>query len=79
MSIKKIFWSILAGISLAMAGCDDENPVPDPPEYGPPPDYSTDYLADQAGDEVLAEDVGEEEELPVVMYGPAPEYGPTPP
>jgi hypothetical protein len=80
MSIRKIFWSMLAGMSLAMAGCDDGKPVPNPPEYGPPPDYSTDDLSDQASDDVLAEDVGEEEEeLPAFMYGPQPEYGPPPP
>ena len=81
MSIKKIFWSMLAGMSLAMAGCyEDKKPAPDPPEYGPPADYSVDDLADQASDDVLAEDLGEEEEaLPVLMSGPAPEDGRQPP
>ena len=79
MSLKRIFWSLLAGVSLALAGCEDDGG----PEYGPPPDTAVDQPGDTAGDEAsgdtAVEDMVVSEEELATLYGPVPEYGPPAP
>lgn len=54
MSLKRIFWSILAGVSLSVAACEPAEPMYGVPEYGPPPDSQEDADAE-------VEDITEEE------------------
>jgi hypothetical protein len=78
MSAKKIFWSLLAGLGIALSGCDEDK---EPVAYGPPPeDTSVDQPADSDSDEADSEEMSDiiDEENPAILYGP-PEYGPTPP
>lgn len=77
MSLKRIFWSVLAGISLSVLGCDEDEPDPQP-EYGVPVDTVVDQADDAADAADMLEDIEEEESTIAPMYG-VPEYGPTPP
>lgn len=82
MSLKRIFWSLLAGVSLALAGCDDDG-GPDPVMYGPPPDASLDQGGDtndeEGSEDAAMEDMVVSEEELATLYGPVPEYGPPAP
>lgn len=70
MSIQRIFWSILAGVSISMAACGSS-------EYGPPPDG--DASSDPPIEDTAVEEVVDDLEPEVgPMYGPV-EYGPPPP
>ena len=74
MSLKKLFWCILAGVSVSLAGC------PRPAMYGPAPDEPTgqppgqtqppDDQGGQGGDD---DDPGDDSSLPVAEYGVQPE------
>ncbi len=82
MSLKRIFWSMLAGVSFSLAGCEEENP---------PADTATDDIqAEEAADvqhedavtegqdihevaDVAADDGLAETEFPPVEYGPPPD------
>ncbi len=75
MPLKRIFWSLLAGVSISLTGCEDGGPDPQP-EYGVPVDTLVDQLndgIDSVETDALA-DVEQEESPIVPMYG-TPEYG----
>jgi len=75
MPIRKIVWSLLAGVSILAAGCGSSTVYGPPPEYGPPADSFVDPDADAADSheaDALSEDldVEEEEGPPATDYGP---------
>ena len=77
MELKRILWSLLAGLSFSVAGCNDVN---EPVAYGPPPqdtqvDQETDSSDSQDQDQVevsdiVSEDPAQEDGGPAPMYGP---------
>lgn len=80
MSIKRILWSLLAGVSLSLAGCDEDNPKPEDGTTDPVPDIPYESVQDMYGApdyldrdpmDMVEEDTGEEEEEPMQTdYGP---------
>jgi hypothetical protein len=78
MSMSRMFWTILAGVSLSMTGCIEAM-------YGPGPVHDTDVsdealedTSDAEGDsteDVSADDAAQEEAPPEMMpmYGPVTE------
>ena len=78
MSMSRMFWTILAGVSLSMTGCMKAM-------YGPGPVQDMDVSDEEPGDtsdaegdsteDIAADDVGQEEAPPEMMpmYGPVTE------
>ena len=78
MELKRILWSLLAGLSMSLAGCEGGG---EPVAYGPPPeDTQVDHEADSSDaqdqdqvevSDIVSEDPAKEESGPAPMYGPA--------
>ena len=82
MSLKRIFWSILAGVSFSLAGCDEENPPADTSSDDIQVEEATDVQHEDAVTDqqdiqevtdVAADDAAAEAEGWPVEYGPPPD------
>ena len=70
MKLSRIFWSLLAGVSVSLAGCDKDDPPDDATEdqridqtmYGPADWINSD----------IEEDTDPDSEMPQGEYGPPP-------
>jgi len=68
MSLKKLFWCILAGVSVSLAGCPRPamyGPAPDEPTGQPPGGQQTQPPDDQGGQGGDDDDPGDDSSLPV--------------
>jgi hypothetical protein len=61
MSLKRIFWAMLAGVSFSLAGCEEENPPLDASESSDAADTedtaSTEDVRDTDADESGAQEI----------------------
>jgi len=78
MRLKRIFWSLLAGLSLSLTGCPRNA---GPPPAGPEPPPAEARPAQPEEEETAppgnAEEADEEKPVPAPMYGaPVLMYGP---